>query len=85
MAKPDPAIFLRALGALRASAGESLFVGDSYQIDVVGAHAAGMRVAWLDRRRNGMPEGAGGPRADWTVHTDEELASLMARLLGQEG
>ncbi|MGN0076553.1 MAG: HAD family hydrolase, partial [Parafannyhessea sp.] len=70
------------LGDMGASAGESLFVGDSYQIDVVGAHAAGMRVAWLDRRRNGIPEGVTEPRADWTVHTDGELASLMARLLG---
>jgi HAD superfamily hydrolase (TIGR01549 family) len=84
VAKPDPAIFLHSLGAMGASADASLFVGDAYQIDVVGAHAAGIRVAWLDRRRNGMPKDANGPRADWTVHTDEELASLMARLLGQE-
>lgn len=81
VAKPDPAIFLHALGAMGARAADSLFVGDSYQIDVVGAHAAGMRVAWLDRRRNGMPEGMPAPRADWTVHTEGELASLMGRLL----
>jgi putative hydrolase of the HAD superfamily len=40
--KPDPAIFHAALGALDVAPGEALYVGDLYEVDVVGARAAGM-------------------------------------------
>jgi putative hydrolase of the HAD superfamily len=46
-AKPDPRIFRHALERLGAQPAETLHVGDSYQRDVLGAHAAGLRTAWL--------------------------------------
>jgi putative hydrolase of the HAD superfamily len=47
--KPDPRIFGAALTALRRTAEESLFVGDSIEVDVAGARAAGLRAVLLDR------------------------------------
>jgi HAD superfamily hydrolase (TIGR01509 family) len=40
--KPDPRIFQAALQALRVAPEEALYVGDLYEVDVVGAHSAGI-------------------------------------------
>jgi HAD superfamily hydrolase (TIGR01509 family) len=45
--KPDPAIFRAALTALGVAPVEALYVGDLYEVDVVGARAAGMEAVLL--------------------------------------
>jgi HAD superfamily hydrolase (TIGR01509 family) len=47
--KPDPRIFHLALDALGVPAAEALFVGDIYEIDVVGARRAGMDAVLIDQ------------------------------------
>jgi len=47
LSKPDPAIFRMALAKMGCSAAEAMYVGDSFDKDIVGARAAGMRTAWL--------------------------------------
>jgi len=47
VSKPDPAIFALALRELGCAASEAMYVGDSFHKDVLGAHAAGLRTAWL--------------------------------------
>lgn len=46
--KPDPEIFLRACRRMGVGPGESLYVGDLYPVDVVGARTAGMEAVLLD-------------------------------------
>lgn len=46
--KPDPRIFQAALDRLGVPASEALYIGDLYEVDVVGARAAGMDVILLD-------------------------------------
>ena len=46
--KPHPAIFEAALRGLNAAPEESLYVGDGYAIDYVGATNAGMQAMLLD-------------------------------------
>jgi HAD superfamily hydrolase (TIGR01509 family) len=46
--KPDPRLFQIALERARARAETTIHVGDIYQIDVVGARAAGIRGVLLD-------------------------------------
>jgi HAD superfamily hydrolase (TIGR01549 family) len=46
--KPDPRIFARAMERLGARPEDSLYVGDYYHIDVVGARSAGMEAVLLD-------------------------------------
>ena len=46
--KPHPAIFEAALRAMKAEAAESLYVGDVYSVDYVGARRAGMQAVLLD-------------------------------------
>jgi len=46
--KPHPAIFEAALSEMKASPAESLYVGDVYSVDYVGARNAGMRAVLFD-------------------------------------
>jgi HAD superfamily hydrolase (TIGR01509 family) len=46
--KPRPEIFAAALKAMQARADESLYVGDVYSVDYVGARNAGMEAILLD-------------------------------------
>ncbi len=47
VAKPDPRIFKAALAELNVSAAESIYVGDSYRADMIGAKKVGMWTAWM--------------------------------------
>ena len=73
--KPDPRIFQAGLRALDAAASESLYVGDVYSIDYVGAQAAGMQAMLFDVC--GAYRGSQWPRV-------ESLEELTQRLL-QDG
>ena len=74
-AKPDARIFQAAAARLGVAPSEVLHVGDDPQLDVVGARAAGMRVAWINRERQPWPAPLGaspeldaadlGEVADW--------------------
>jgi HAD superfamily hydrolase (TIGR01549 family) len=46
--KPHPAIFGAALKAMKAESADSLYVGDIYSIDYVGARNAGMQAVLFD-------------------------------------
>jgi len=46
--KPHPAIFAAAVKALGVSAAESIYVGDIYSVDYLGAKAAGMEAILMD-------------------------------------
>ena len=69
-AKPEPAPFHRALGALGVAADRAVHVGNSLRTDVPGAKRAGLGAAWL--RQDGAEPG-GDPGPDYVL---EELADL---------
>jgi len=54
-AKPAAAVFHRACADLGVRPGETVYVGDRYDLDAGAARRAGLRGVWLDRRqmRNG--------------------------------
>lgn len=73
--KPDPRPFRQLLDDLEAAAVDSLFVGDSFDHDIVGAHGAGMQTAWV--HSNGAAE-----NADLTPdHVIEHVGCLRELLL----
>ncbi|MGE3075944.1 MAG: HAD family hydrolase [Dehalococcoidia bacterium] len=51
--KPHPRMFHEALRRMRATAHETLFVGDSAEADVAGAKAVGLRAVRIDRNGSG--------------------------------
>jgi putative hydrolase of the HAD superfamily len=71
VSKPDPGIFYAAVERLGATAEESLYVGDNYWADVVGAQRAGITPVLLD------PHGL-FPEADCTIlERIDDLLSLL--------
>lgn len=59
--KPSLQIFNAAVERLGVAAHEVLHVGDDPALDVAGARAAGLRVAWINRRREAWPDALGEP------------------------
>jgi len=77
-AKPAASIFHAACARLGCAPGEVLHVGDDVEMDVVGAHRAGLRTCWINRASDachGAPPRA-WPRDD--VRPDLEFPSLAA-------
>ena len=70
-AKPDAAIFEYALNAVGVSPEEAVHVGDSFEADIMGAHAAGIRAILLDR--DGTQTGRWGE----TIQTLHALPNLL--------
>jgi putative hydrolase of the HAD superfamily len=54
--KPHPSIFREALAALEVEPAEAAMVGDSYEDDIAGAEALGLRAFLLDREER-YPDG----------------------------
>lgn len=75
MRKPNPAIFMHLLDAMKLAPAEVLFVGDTPLEDVLGAQRAGIPIAWLSHGRTELPPGVEAP--DIVVPT---LADLPAAL-----
>ncbi len=72
--KPHPAIFQAALLAVQAQPAESLYVGDVYSVDYVGARNAGMQAILFD---------VAGAYRDREVERVESLAELESWLKSQ--
>ena len=78
MAKPDPAVFAHAMALLGVGPAESVMVGDRYDRDIEGAHAAGMTAVWLRCRGEEVPPGARQP--DAVIDSIGELPSALETL-----
>ena len=55
--KPDARIFRAAIEAIGGRAEETLYVGDRWEVDVVGAANAGLRAVWIAPQGQGDPPG----------------------------
>ena len=78
--KPDVRIFREMEGRLDLSPEYLIYVGDAFDLDIVGAEAAGWQSIWFNHRHRKIPNAAKiQPSAE--VQTEEELsAELMARI-----
>jgi putative hydrolase of the HAD superfamily len=80
-AKPDPAIFARALAVAGVGPGEALHAGDSVEADVLGARGAGIAAALVDRHGGdglrSVGAGAAAPAGVPVVRTLAELPDLV--------
>ncbi|MBZ5613890.1 MAG: HAD family hydrolase [Acidobacteriia bacterium] len=73
--KPHPEIFRQALKSMNAAPEESLYVGDVYSVDYLGATGAGMHAVLMD---------VAGAYRDKGVPRVESLAELQAALRNGE-
>lgn len=72
--KPDPRPFRQLLEKLGAEAGDALFVGDSYEHDIIGARGVGIRTAWVTADGASTPDGA---PVDHTVARVTDLREVL--------
>ncbi len=75
--KPDARIFLRAAAHLDEEQGGLLYVGDSYENDVVGAKNAGCRAAWFNPHGNARPQH--GTKPDYEIKRLRQVLEIIER------
>lgn len=73
--KPDPEIYLAALHALGLSPEQAVFVGDSYDRDMMPARRLGMKTIWLKGPNPRIP--ANADPVDACITSLAELESLV--------
>jgi len=71
--KPDPRPFRRLLEQLDTSPEAAVFVGDSFEHDIIGAHGVGMRTTWI------TDDNAGNrvPRVDHVINHVTDLREIL--------
>jgi putative hydrolase of the HAD superfamily len=79
MVKPDPRVFTHACAALGSDPARTAMVGDRFDRDVIGAHAAGLFTVLLDVRSIPIPVGAEPPDATVTSLADVLAVLPLAR------
>lgn len=78
--KPRDEIFAAVLEGMSVDPADALHVGDSLSADVAGAHAVGMRSAWVTRRVVDPVmalERYDGPAPDHRIHDLAELQQIL--------
>jgi len=73
--KPQGAIFQKAAELLNVQPYECLFVGDSYDTDIVGAKKAGMKACWFNSDGKKVPDEDIKP--DFEITALSELLSIL--------
>ncbi len=72
--KPDPHIFAEALARMGVRADETIFVGDSWEADIVGAIHAGIAAVWLNPTEQERPT---DDTSKAVIHKLQDLESLL--------
>jgi len=72
--KPDQRAFLLALDQLKFRIDETVYIGDSPEVDIVGAKHAGLRAVWVNLEGKIYPPDLIAP--DWTVTSLRSLLEL---------
>jgi putative hydrolase of the HAD superfamily len=87
--KPDPRIFQECLRTLKADPSETIYVGNSFLHDVVGAKGAGLRSIWvnddpagLEEPRTQRPDGGEASQAepDYTIKSLDEIPKIIREI-----
>lgn len=72
--KPDPAPFRMCLETLGVAAGDAVYVGDDWRIDVCGSRDAGLNPVWLKHE---------SVKRNWpAVHADVPVITRLEQLFG---
>ena len=80
--KPDVRIFREMERRLNLASEHLLYVGDAFDLDIVGAEAAGWQSIWFNHRHRRAPETAAiHPSVE--VHSEEELHAALIECIGK--
>ena len=76
--KPDVKAFETVQEKMKLDPEETWFIGDTFEVDVIGAKNAGWHVIWYNHRNREMPEGEIKP--DIEIRSAEELKIVFSRV-----
>jgi HAD superfamily hydrolase (TIGR01549 family) len=76
IAKPDPRIFRKAIIGLKVAPSQCAYVGDRYEIDIIGSMKAGMHPIYTRQYRTEGEPPAGVTVSATTIHDMDELLAL---------
>ena len=82
VAKPQIGIFQHVEKIMNLNPEETLFIGDTFHSDIVGAKEAGWKAIWLNRRHAEHP--LGNLKADYCIHDEAELYKLVLNFITNE-
>ncbi len=74
--KPNPRIFEVALAKAGCDSGKTIYIGDSFEKDIVGAKRAGMYAIWYRGSTSELP--------DWVVQSLSEIPPIVSQLQGRQ-
>lgn len=79
LAKPQLEFFKLVQKKLKLVPEKTVYIGDSYQNDVIGAKTAGWQMIWVNRMKRELPE---NPfyQPDYTITRHGELAEVLKKL-----
>lgn len=77
--KPDPKAFLAVQSALNLKPEETWFIGDTFEVDVIGAGRAGWKSIWFNHRHRRRPEI--GVQADYEAKSYKELFYIVKKII----
>ena len=72
--KPDSRVFERLLREIHVPANTAIYVGNSYEMDIIGAHGAGMWSVWVNPNGEREPR---DPIADLIIEDVTELRRVL--------
>lgn len=75
VAKPDPEAFHFVEGKLKLVKSTTVFIGDSFQNDIIGAKQAGWKAIWLNHRHKLVDDTAVVP--DQIIYSPKELLNSL--------
>jgi len=73
--KPKADIFLKAFDLLRIKPEDAIFIGDSFEADVIGSKGVGMDAIWINK--NGEPLKEGNLKPDYIVSNFSEIKEII--------
>ena len=81
VAKPQLEIFNHVQTKMNLNPQQTLFIGNTFSSDIIGAKQAGWKAIWLNRRQSANDEGA--PQADYCITNEKELYPLVVEFINQ--
>lgn len=83
--KPNPEIFFKALKMADAEADSAIYVGDTWDTDVIGGINAGIQTIWFNRTQNSAPVIAAGSSKFYLGSASSliEVGAVISNMIGK--
>jgi putative hydrolase of the HAD superfamily len=75
--KPDKGIFEAAMSKINSKPEDCIFIGDTWQSDIIGASGCGIKTIWVNRYNESCPDKS----LAYEIHSYDEIENLLGFIL----